>query len=73
MASTAVATASRAEQPPQPADPSPSSVDRNDSSNSSPNHFTDAEIQSPDILKSEEYRQLFRLPQEEVSDFQPSR
>ncbi|KAJ1439529.1 VASt domain [Sesbania bispinosa] len=68
MASTAVATASRAEPPPRPADPSPSSVDRNDSSNSSPNHFTDAEIQlqSPDILKSEEYRQLFRLPQEEV-------
>ncbi|KAH1228926.1 Protein VASCULAR ASSOCIATED DEATH 1, chloroplastic [Glycine max] len=54
-------------------DPSPSSspdnaANRSDSFNSSPNHFSDAEIQlqTPDVLKSEEYRQLFRLPQEEV-------
>ncbi|XP_057451219.1 protein VASCULAR ASSOCIATED DEATH 1, chloroplastic isoform X2 [Lotus japonicus] len=72
MASTAVATAGNDEPPPpqqQPTDPSSSStVDRSDSSNSSPNHIADTEIQflSPDALKSEEYRQLFRLPPEEV-------
>ncbi|TKY68923.1 VASCULAR ASSOCIATED DEATH protein 1 [Spatholobus suberectus] len=70
MASTAVATAARNEPPPPPADPSPSSSpetgDGSDSFNSSPNHFSDCEIQSPDVLKSEEYRQLFRLPPEEV-------
>ncbi|KAI4356630.1 hypothetical protein L6164_000639 [Bauhinia variegata] len=42
------------------------SFDRCNSSNSSPNPCRDAEILSPDILKSEEYRQLFRLPPEEV-------
>ncbi|WJX91594.1 GRAM domain-containing protein, variant 3 [Trifolium repens] len=62
MASTAVATAADSPQHPI-TEPSP---DRNDSSNSSPNFFADAEFQSPDVLKSEEYRQLFRLPQEEV-------
>ncbi|KAE9611212.1 hypothetical protein Lal_00012067 [Lupinus albus] len=43
-------------------------VDRDDSCNSSPNYSREAEIQlqSPDLLKSEEYRQLFRLPLEEV-------
>ncbi|MED6196207.1 GRAM domain-containing protein [Stylosanthes scabra] len=41
-------------------------VDRNDSSNSSPNLFVDAENQNMDALKSEEYRQLFRLPPDEV-------
>ena len=40
------------------------SIDRNDSSNLAPNFFTDAENQAQ--LKSEEYRQLFRLPQEQV-------
>ncbi|KAK2405867.1 protein VASCULAR ASSOCIATED DEATH 1, chloroplastic [Trifolium repens] len=62
MASTAVATAADSPQHPitEP------SLDPNDSSNSSPNFFADAESQSPDVLKSEEYRQLFRLPQEEV-------
>ncbi|XP_045788175.1 protein VASCULAR ASSOCIATED DEATH 1, chloroplastic isoform X3 [Trifolium pratense] len=64
MASTAVATADSPQHP--ITEPSPSSVDRNDSSNSSPNFFADAEFQSPDVLKSEEYRQLFRLPQDEV-------
>lgn len=64
MASTAVATA---ESPQHPVQPSPSSsVDRNHSSNSSPNFFNSSDIPSPDALKSEEYRQLFRLPQEEV-------
>ncbi|KAL2993469.1 hypothetical protein AAZX31_10G113600 [Glycine max] len=75
MASTVVAAAARSDVPPrQPVvDPSPSSspdnaANRSDSFNSSPNHFSDAEIQlqTPDVLKSEEYRQLFRLPQEEV-------
>ncbi|XP_061346333.1 protein VASCULAR ASSOCIATED DEATH 1, chloroplastic isoform X1 [Gastrolobium bilobum] len=74
MASTVVATATGISEPPPlaPLDPSPSrsasadAIDRNDSSNSSPNLCTDAEIQSPDELKSEEYRQLFRLPTEEV-------
>ncbi|KAI5423319.1 protein VASCULAR ASSOCIATED DEATH 1, chloroplastic isoform X2 [Lathyrus oleraceus] len=65
MASTAVATT---ESPIHPVEHSPSSVDRYDSSDSLPNFFGDAEIQlrSPDVLKSEEYRQLFHLPQEEV-------
>lgn len=45
MASTVVEPAGRAETPPRPVDPSSSSVDRNDSSNSSPNLFADAEIQ----------------------------
>ncbi|RDX73891.1 Protein VASCULAR ASSOCIATED DEATH 1, chloroplastic, partial [Mucuna pruriens] len=70
MVSTVVASAARNEPPPQPVDPSPSSSpdadDRSDSFDSSPNHFSDTEIQSPDVLKSEEYRQLFRLPPEEV-------
>ncbi|XP_020223639.1 protein VASCULAR ASSOCIATED DEATH 1, chloroplastic isoform X1 [Cajanus cajan] len=70
MASPAVATAARNEPPPQSVDPSPLSSpdigDRSDSFNSSPNNFSDSEIQSPDVLKSEEYRQLFRLPPEEV-------
>ncbi|RZB86853.1 Protein VASCULAR ASSOCIATED DEATH 1, chloroplastic isoform B [Glycine soja] len=74
MASTVVAAAARSDVPPrQPVvDPSPSSspdnaANRSDSFSSSPNHFSDAEIQlqTPDVLKSEEYRQLFRLPQEE--------
>ncbi|KAM3685527.1 hypothetical protein ACB098_11G127200 [Castanea mollissima] len=39
------------------------SPDRNDSANSSPR---DGDPQSPTSLKSEEYRQLFRLPQDEV-------
>ncbi|KAK7286981.1 hypothetical protein RJT34_22369 [Clitoria ternatea] len=60
------------EPPPQSVDHSTSSsfdtVDRSDSFNSSSNQFSDAEIQgqSHDVLKSEEYRQLFRLPPEEV-------
>ncbi|KAK7350448.1 hypothetical protein VNO77_09100 [Canavalia gladiata] len=70
MASTAVATAASTEPPPQPVDPSPSSftdtIDRSDSFNSSSNNFSDTENQSADVLKSEEYRQLFRLPPEEV-------
>ncbi|CAL0324334.1 unnamed protein product [Lupinus luteus] len=43
-------------------------VDRDESCNSSPNFSREAEsqLQSPDLLKSEEYRQLFRLPLEEV-------
>ncbi|XP_022756915.1 protein VASCULAR ASSOCIATED DEATH 1, chloroplastic-like isoform X3 [Durio zibethinus] len=44
----------------------------NDPSNSSPNpSYRDVEIQSPAALRSEEYRQLFRLPPEEflVQDF----
>ncbi|XP_020968317.1 protein VASCULAR ASSOCIATED DEATH 1, chloroplastic isoform X3 [Arachis ipaensis] len=41
-------------------------IDRSDSSNSSPNLFADAENQTMDALKSEEYRQLFRLPPDEV-------
>ncbi|XVE76848.1 hypothetical protein DITRI_Ditri13aG0013100 [Diplodiscus trichospermus] len=46
--------------------------DRSDSSNSLRNpSFRDVEIQSPEALRSEEYRQLFRLPSEEflVQDF----
>ncbi|PNY02336.1 hypothetical protein L195_g025642 [Trifolium pratense] len=43
MASTAVATADSPQHP--ITEPSPSSVDRNDSSNSSPNFFADAEFQ----------------------------
>ncbi|XP_022770172.1 protein VASCULAR ASSOCIATED DEATH 1, chloroplastic-like isoform X3 [Durio zibethinus] len=46
--------------------------DRNDPSNCSPNpSYKDVEIQSPAALRSEEYRQLFRLPLEEflVQDF----
>ncbi|XP_039002191.1 protein VASCULAR ASSOCIATED DEATH 1, chloroplastic-like [Hibiscus syriacus] len=46
--------------------------DRNDPSNSSPNpSYKDVEIQSQSALRSEEYRQLFRLPPEEflVQDF----
>ncbi|XP_012567245.1 protein VASCULAR ASSOCIATED DEATH 1, chloroplastic isoform X2 [Cicer arietinum] len=66
MASPSVAIPSTTDSPPHPIDPSSYSVDRNHSSNSSPNLFADAENQSPDVLKSEEYRQLFRLPQEEV-------
>ncbi|KAK7386142.1 hypothetical protein VNO78_26144 [Psophocarpus tetragonolobus] len=68
MASTVVASAARSE--PQPLDPSPSpppdTADRSDSVNSSPNNLSDTETQSPETLKSEEYRQLFRLPPEEV-------
>ncbi|KAK8483447.1 hypothetical protein V6N13_025803 [Hibiscus sabdariffa] len=48
------------------------SPDRNDPSNSSPNpSYKDVEIQSASALRSEEYRQLFRLPPEEflVQDF----
>ncbi|XP_054781442.1 protein VASCULAR ASSOCIATED DEATH 1, chloroplastic-like isoform X2 [Prosopis cineraria] len=42
-------------------------LDRSQSSNSLQNPRQDAEIdESPDVLKSEEYRQLFRLPPEEV-------
>ncbi|GMI75806.1 VASCULAR ASSOCIATED DEATH1 [Hibiscus trionum] len=46
--------------------------DRNDPSNYSPNSsYKDVETQSPSALRSEEYRQLFRLPPEEflVQDF----
>ncbi|XVF73529.1 hypothetical protein PTKIN_Ptkin12aG0208900 [Pterospermum kingtungense] len=46
--------------------------DRNDPSSSSPNpSYKDVEIQSQAALRSEEYRQLFRLPPEEflVQDF----
>ncbi|XVF33627.1 hypothetical protein REPUB_Repub17cG0184200 [Reevesia pubescens] len=46
--------------------------DREDPSNSSPNpSYGEVEIQSPAVLRSEEYRQLFRLPPEEflVQDF----
>ncbi|XP_058743315.1 protein VASCULAR ASSOCIATED DEATH 1, chloroplastic isoform X3 [Vicia villosa] len=65
MASTAVATA---ESPVHPVEQSPASIDRYDSTDSLPNFFNEAEIplQSPDVLKSEEYRQLFHLPPEEV-------
>ncbi|KAK7277158.1 hypothetical protein RIF29_18309 [Crotalaria pallida] len=83
MASTAVATAGGSIiEPPQhqtvdhsssrnsfaSAASAEDAVDRNDSSNSTPNLSREAEIQlqSPDLLKSEEYRQLFRLPLEEV-------
>ncbi|XWS35601.1 hypothetical protein CRYUN_Cryun20dG0011200 [Craigia yunnanensis] len=56
-----------------PNDSSPSDTpDRSDPSNSSPNpSYRDVEIQSPAALRSEEYRQLFRLPPEEflVQDF----
>lgn len=40
--------------------------DRNDSSNSSPNPSVDSDVQVQLALRSEEYRQLFRLPSEEV-------
>ncbi|KAK4269944.1 hypothetical protein QN277_023036 [Acacia crassicarpa] len=40
--------------------------DRSYSNNSLQNPRQDAEIESPEILKSEEYRLLFRLPPEEV-------
>ncbi|CBI16667.3 hypothetical protein VitviT2T_023309 [Vitis vinifera] len=41
--------------------------DRTDPSNASPNPLKDVDfLQSPAALKSEEYRQLFRLPLEEV-------
>jgi hypothetical protein len=41
--------------------------DRYDSANSSPNNAQrDADPQSPTSLRSEEYRQLFRLPTDEV-------
>ncbi|CAL0305947.1 unnamed protein product [Lupinus luteus] len=77
---TATATATGIVEPPhqQTVDPSSSSrpssasaedaVDRYDSCNSSPNLSREFEIQlqSMDVLKSEEYRQLFRLPLEEV-------
>ncbi|ESW06463.1 hypothetical protein PHAVU_010G049900 [Phaseolus vulgaris] len=72
MASTVVADASRSEPPSRSVDPSPSSSpdvgDRSDSSNSSMNNLSDNELQfqTPDVLKSEEYRQLFHLPPEEV-------
>ncbi|XP_054794902.1 protein VASCULAR ASSOCIATED DEATH 1, chloroplastic-like isoform X2 [Prosopis cineraria] len=51
-----------------PSSSSPSNgLDRSHSSNSLQNPRQDAEIdESPDVLKSEEYRQLFRLPPEEV-------
>ncbi|PNY02335.1 hypothetical protein L195_g025641, partial [Trifolium pratense] len=62
MASMAVATTKSTQ---HPVKPSPSSVDCNDSSNSSLKFFGNAKLQSPDVLKSEEYRQLFRLPQDE--------
>ncbi|KAJ7950780.1 GRAM domain family protein, putative isoform 1 [Quillaja saponaria] len=40
--------------------------DRNYHSNSSPTSRNNVEIQSPSVLRSEEYRQLFRLPTDEV-------
>ncbi|XP_028808765.1 protein VASCULAR ASSOCIATED DEATH 1, chloroplastic isoform X2 [Neltuma alba] len=47
--------------------PSPANgLDRSYSNNSLQNPRQDAEIESAEILKSEEYRQLFRLPPEEV-------
>ncbi|KAA3471248.1 protein VASCULAR ASSOCIATED DEATH 1, chloroplastic-like [Gossypium australe] len=49
-----------------------STPDRYDPSNSSPNpSYREVDIQSPAALRSEEYRQLFRLPPEEflVQDF----
>ncbi|XP_017440745.1 protein VASCULAR ASSOCIATED DEATH 1, chloroplastic isoform X2 [Vigna angularis] len=72
MASPVVAAAARSEPPPRSVDPSPLSSpdvgDRSDSFNSSANNFSDNEVQlaTPDALKSEEYRQLFHLPPEEV-------
>ncbi|XP_019450080.1 PREDICTED: protein VASCULAR ASSOCIATED DEATH 1, chloroplastic-like isoform X2 [Lupinus angustifolius] len=77
---TATATATGIIEPPhqQTLDPPSSSrpssasaedaVDRYDSCNSSPNLLRESEIQlqSMDVLKSEEYRQLFHLPLEEV-------
>lgn len=42
------------------------SPDRNDQFSSSPNPNRDVEVQSSVTLRSEEYRQLFRLPSEEV-------
>ncbi|QCE04880.1 sterol 3beta-glucosyltransferase [Vigna unguiculata] len=72
MASTVVAAAARSEPPSQAVDPSPFSSpdvgDRSDSFNSTANNFSDNEVQlpTPDALKSEEYRQLFHLPPEEV-------
>ncbi|XVF22770.1 hypothetical protein REPUB_Repub12eG0199700 [Reevesia pubescens] len=53
-----------------PKDSSPTDTpDRSDPSNYfSPNpSYRDVEIQSPEALRSEEYRQLFRLPPEELS------
>ncbi|PPD99940.1 hypothetical protein GOBAR_DD03040 [Gossypium barbadense] len=56
-----------------PNDSSPTHTpDRNDASNASPNpSCKDVDIQSQSALRSEEYRQLFRLPPEEflVQDF----
>ncbi|XP_012475361.1 protein VASCULAR ASSOCIATED DEATH 1, chloroplastic isoform X2 [Gossypium raimondii] len=56
-----------------PNDSSPTHTpDRNDASNASPNpSYKDVDIQSQSALRSEEYRQLFRLPPEEflVQDF----
>ncbi|OMO69619.1 FH interacting protein 1 [Corchorus capsularis] len=54
--------------PTPPSDSSPAATpDRNDPSNSSPSvNYRDAEIQSQAAMRSEEYRQLFRLPSEEV-------
>ncbi|PPR92720.1 hypothetical protein GOBAR_AA27946 [Gossypium barbadense] len=56
-----------------PNDSSPTDTpDRNDASNASPNpSYKDVDIQSQSALRSEEYRQLFRLPPEEflVQDF----
>ncbi|MFQ6626844.1 hypothetical protein Gotur_005700 [Gossypium turneri] len=56
-----------------PNDSSPTHTpDRNDASNASPNPtYKDVDIQSQSALRSEEYRQLFRLPPEEflVQDF----
>ncbi|XP_022641716.1 protein VASCULAR ASSOCIATED DEATH 1, chloroplastic isoform X2 [Vigna radiata var. radiata] len=72
MASPVVAAAARSEPPSRSVDLSPLSSpdvgDRSDSSNSSANNFSDNEVQlaTPDALKSEEYRQLFHLPPEEV-------
>ncbi|KAE9603445.1 putative GRAM domain, VASt domain-containing protein [Lupinus albus] len=75
---TAIATATVEPQHQQTVDPSSSSrpssasaedaVDRYDSCNSSPDLPRESEIQlqSTDLLKSEEYRQLFHLPLEEV-------
>ncbi|CAJ1938651.1 unnamed protein product [Sphenostylis stenocarpa] len=72
MASTVFSPAARSEPSLRSLDPSPSSSpdigDRSDSFNSSLNLLSDSEAQfmSPDVMKSEEYRQLFHLPPEEV-------
>ncbi|GMN48334.1 hypothetical protein TIFTF001_017517 [Ficus carica] len=67
LSSSESAAASEFSFPSRPVSSSAASTpDRDDPSNSSPNSRRDLDIQSPTILRSEEYRQLFRLPPDEV-------